>query len=136
MLLNQFAKEVYENAVAHGWYDPEPQFPACIALMHSELSEALEEFRRYKPAVYFDCKIDETDEDCICDPDEPGCGLKNYQECEHRAEKPEGVAVELCDAIIRILDTLAFMGVDVEKILETKHEYNKRRDYRHGGKSV
>lgn len=48
--------------------------------------------------------------------------------------KPEGVAVELCDAIIRILDYLAYMGVDVEAVLMAKHEYNKGREYRHGGK--
>ena len=45
-----------------------------------------------------------------------------------------GVAVELCDAIIRILDYLAYMGVDVEAVLMAKHEYNKGREYRHGGK--
>ena len=48
--------------------------------------------------------------------------------------KPEGVAVELCDAIIRIIDYLAYMGVDVEAVLMAKHEYNKGREYRHGGK--
>lgn len=48
--------------------------------------------------------------------------------------KPEGVAVELCDAIIRILDYLAYMGVDVEAVLMAKHEHNKGREYRHGGK--
>lgn len=38
--------------------------------------------------------------------------------------KPEGVAVELCDAIIRILDYLAYMGVDVEAVLMAKTEGN------------
>ena len=31
------------------------------------------------------------------------------------------LAVELCDAIMRILDYLAYMGVDVEAVLEAKH---------------
>lgn len=48
--------------------------------------------------------------------------------------KPEGVAVELCDAVMRIMDFLAFMGVDIEAVLMAKHEYNKGREYRHGGK--
>lgn len=48
--------------------------------------------------------------------------------------KPEGVAVELCDAVMRIMDFLAFMGVDIEAVLVAKHEYNKGREYRHGGK--
>lgn len=48
--------------------------------------------------------------------------------------KPEGVAVELCDAVMRIMDFLAFMGVDIEAVLVAKHEYNKGREYRRGGK--
>ena len=51
-----------------------------------------------------------------------------------RGTKPEGVAVELCDAVMRIMDFLAFMGVDIEAVLVAKHEYNKGREYRHGGK--
>lgn len=31
-------------------------------------------------------------------------------------------------------DYLAYMGVDVEAVLMAKHEYNKGREYRHGGK--
>jgi hypothetical protein len=29
---------------------------------------------------------------------------------------------------------IAYMGVDVEAVLMAKHEYNKGREYRHGGK--
>lgn len=53
-----------------------------------------------------------------------------------RTCKPEGLAVELCDAIMRILDYLAYMGVDVEAVLEAKHAYNLGRPYRHGGKKA
>lgn len=50
--------------------------------------------------------------------------------------KPQGVAVELCDAIMRILDYLAFLGVDIEATLEAKYDFNIGRPYRHGGKRV
>lgn len=68
----------------------------------------------------------------------PGRGVR-VRGCLRKDEKtgtckPEGVAVELCDATIRILDYLAYMGVDVEAVLMAKHEYNKGREYRHGGK--
>ena len=44
--------------------------------------------------------------------------------------------MELCDDIMRILDYLAYMKVDVEAVLEAKHAYNLGRPYRHGGKKA
>ena len=43
MTVNEFAKEVHENAVAHGWWETARSFPEVAALIHSEVSEALEE---------------------------------------------------------------------------------------------
>ena len=44
--------------------------------------------------------------------------------------------MELCDAIMRIFDYLAYMGVDIEAVLEAKYAYNTGRPYRHGGKKL
>lgn len=49
--------------------------------------------------------------------------------------KPEGVFVELADAIIRILDLAGACGVDIEALVEEKHNYNKR-PFRHGNKVI
>lgn len=46
-----FAKEVHENAVNHGWYDEERSFAELIALCHQELSEALEEYRKWRDST-------------------------------------------------------------------------------------
>lgn len=40
--LNKLGKEIYQNNVEHGFYEEPRSFGDRIALMHSELSEALE----------------------------------------------------------------------------------------------
>lgn len=106
MNITEFAKEVHKNAVDHGWWEDERPFGEIIALCHSELSEALEEYRKGKPLAYL----------------EEG--------------KPEGIAVELADCIIRILDYCGKENIDIEYLMKLKHEYNKGRPYRHGGKII
>lgn len=40
---------IHQNAVDHGWWDSERSVGEIIALMHSELSECLEAFRKDNP---------------------------------------------------------------------------------------
>jgi NTP pyrophosphatase (non-canonical NTP hydrolase) len=102
--LNAIAKEIHDNALAHGWWDEPREFGTVLMLCTSELSEALEADRSGEPMVW----------------DNNG--------------KPDGVAVEMADCIIRILDWAEHMGVDMETIILAKHEYNKTRPYKHGKK--
>jgi NTP pyrophosphatase (non-canonical NTP hydrolase) len=98
------AKEIHQTALDKGWYDTTRTKLEIHALIHSEIAEATEAVRNNKPAFYFE------------------------------GQKPEGEAVELADAIIRILDTAYHMGWDIEEIIKAKMAYNRTRPYKHGGK--
>ena len=139
-MLKELGKEIHKNAVEHGWWDSPRTFGDIIALCHSELSEALEEHRQSRPAIYYNCiQNPALIEPCTCDDDEMDCcPLAKVRDgvCEYRDQKPEGVAIELADCIIRILDYCEYAGIDIEKAISLKHEYNKTRPYRHGGKII
>lgn len=93
--MREWAKEIHENAVAHGWWEEDRTISEICALIHSELSEALEEARAARPMMYV---MDEYNGEYIQNPKYFG------------AKKPEGIAVELADAVIRILDWMAHCG--------------------------
>lgn len=102
--LRAFAQEVHQNAVEHGWWEEKRDVDEVKALIHSEWSEALEEDRAGRPLEWYVCKHG----DRICDPD-LNCPLTVYkvEDCPLRIAKPEGIAVELIDGVIRILDYMA-----------------------------
>lgn len=65
-----------------------------------------------------------------CQPkDETDCKMYGHEDkCVYRSEKPDGIAVEMVDCIIRILDYLSKIGVDIEK----KHRNFDRNPLRAG----
>lgn len=134
MEIKTLVAKAHENAVKHGFWEPPLAFGTAIALIHSELSEALEEERNGNPDVWFACN--ESDSFLTCAPqDETDCimyGKENL--CKYRSRKPEGVAVELADAVIRIADPCGHLGIDLEEVIEIKMAYNEGRPYKHGKK--
>ena len=180
MNLTELQREAHAIAKAHGWWDEERSFGDLIALVHSELSEALEAYREY--------------------------GVEPFQQGRKqfwfKDGHPTGVASELADVVIRVADmaehydwdlsgwedadishtivdptfgdwiclihaslawafaglctTLqrsewieplkvalrlvndmaAHYGIDLDAAIEAKMEYNRTREYRHGGKAL
>jgi len=88
---------IHYTAIVNGFWvtRKSPNIGEKIALMHSELSEALEAARH---------------------------------------NNPEGMAEELADTIIRILDFCAFYNIDVSREVLRKMEINANRPFRHGKK--
>lgn len=113
MDINAFAEACHDNAVKHGFRDigRERAFPEDIALIHSEISESLEHYR-------------------------DGVPLEQSFFLNNNSQKPDGIWIELGDAVIRIFETMVHYGQNPEEILRTKHNYNLTRPYRHGGKVI
>jgi hypothetical protein len=137
--------EIHANAVKHGFYHDEEMttsfrhsdvvkalqhvfFAQRIALIHSELSEALEADREE------DRRADiEGYEESIAETHQKyGDNCLGNDICTFKAYLKDTVEDGLCDAIIRILDLCGYMGIDIEKHVELKMRYNELREYKHG----
>ena len=112
--LHDLQKECWQIAEDHGWHDEPATFGDRIALIHSEASEALEDFRdgHAVDEVWYESKLGD------------------------KALKPCGVPTELSDVIIRVLDLAEIYDIDLVAAMVEKMEYNKTRPYRHGGKKI
>jgi hypothetical protein len=105
----------WEIADEKGWHDEPRTVGDRIALMHSELSEALEEHRNgWRPDQVYSAPS--------VDPEIPG--------------KPEGIGIELADCIIRIFDFAEEEGIHMDELIMLKLNWNRTRPYRHGGKAL
>lgn len=97
------------------WYEddmtPRRTFGDMVALMHSELSEALEEHRN-------------------------GHAVTEIYNAPGDINKPEGIPVELADVLIRIFDFCQQYDVPLLEALKLKMYYNETRSHRHGGKTI
>ena len=127
MKLNDFIDEIHANAVAHGWWEEERPYGEVLALVHSEWSEALEEYRAGRPMVWHLCCMDG---ETVCDTMGGesdgvmfGCTL-DHKKCVHLNSKPEGIAVELADGVIRIFDYFGHAGTKYEEDVDIDEAIN------------
>lgn len=108
--INTMCQYVNDNAIAHGWWDAARNDGEMIALMHSELSEALEALRKEPP------------------------NSGSYSVMDSHLPKLPAIVVELADTVIRIMDFCQARGLNLGQAIVAKHEYNVARMYKHGGK--
>lgn len=124
--LNQLRDEAYQNSVEHGFHDSDRQVSETkvglhaliaqrLALIHSEISEALEADRKERGANLeaFDSSADSFSE-------------------KFKAHIKDSFEDELADAVIRILDLCGWMDIDIQRHVELKMQYNSCRERMHG----
>ena len=122
MNLNELAKVIHTNNKQKGFYDEPKNIGEMLALIHSEVSEALEADRRNQYS-----KIPERIWEEIEEAPNDKKFRKMFQEnCKDRFED------EMADVIIRVLDMCAYLEIDIQKHLKAKIEYNALRPHKHG----
>lgn len=110
--IKHLCNEAKRIADEHGFTDA--TIPEDIALMHSELSELLEEYRAHKPMNSIR----------YTGPRDMGPG------------KPEGPAIECADIAIRLFHFCAKHQIDLGEAIAIKMTYNDLRPFKHGDKKI
>lgn len=136
--IHELTERAHTQSADKGFHDYAPAEPRAIlaldgekiALIHSEVSEALEAMRTGRPV----------NKNWYTLPGVPGdyASIEQAKSTHHGPNvnpKPEGVPSELADVVIRVMDFCGTHGIDLEAVIIEKLDYNATRGHKHGGKA-
>ncbi len=121
MGIRELQKQIHKNAISKGFYDKGQNFGTSLMLVVSELGECIEAHRQNDW-----CDIKAFNEVMVNE-------TFDFETCFKKYVK-DTVQDEIADAFIRILDMCEYYGIDLQKHVELKMEYNKSRPRLHDKK--
>lgn len=135
--VNALCKKAFEISKSKGFYDNsdskvsnkpnERNFGEFVALVHSELSEALEHERKGRRDVFLEGT------NILCTNDAPDETFEAIEQASIDLNgKPDGTLIELADAVIRIFDYCGSRSWNLEGAIKLKMAFNETRPYKHG----
>ena len=120
MNLNDLAQEIHAENLQRGFWETKPPIPELLMLVVSELAEALEADRK----------------DQFTSKDDIEFVNSNADEAERLAVFSSNIKNtfedEIADAIIRLFDLSAGLGIDLDAHVKAKRAYNRTRPHKHG----
>lgn len=145
--LSECFDQIHATAISKGWWESSRDFAHVNMLVVDEIAEAVEEWRTHllsdERFIYGnyagDCFI-------LFNQDNGGFDLVKISGEGQREMltrnvnfpadlKPEGIATECADAIIRIADYCGYWKIPLAQAIVLKMEYNATRPHRHGRKA-
>ena len=144
MEFNDVAQLCYDVADDTGWHDNAFNFTARIGNIHSEIAEAFDAYRKGGQDTKKKWYTRTSRQSSTVDDEDGKYEIRHIYTSEvvntnhlitllgQKPPKPEGVSIELADAMIWILDMAKIMDIDMEAAIIEKLDYNRHREYRHG----
>lgn len=123
--LNQLSKQVHQNNVEKGFWEGQKNVGELLMLVVSELGEAIEAHRKGKIASFNMLKHMQKEGYTW---EDSNVSFKSAFEEEIKDTFED----EIADAIIRLLDLSAGLGIDIGWHIDQKLNYNKSRPHKHG----
>lgn len=118
-MINRLSKQCHENARRKGFYDKDKNIGEMLALIHSEVSEALEADR-------IECHTNEDIKRIITISSD-----RKFEE-EFLDHVKDTFESELADIIIRVFDLSAFKAINLEAHIKANMRFNTLRPIKHG----